>query len=140
MDKQTHALELKRSFAAPRERVFRAWTDATEIAKWFGPEGFSNTVHVMDVRAGGAYRMTMQGPDGAHTVSGVFREIVSPERIVMTWQWEGAPWESVVTVELKEADGGTELTLTHSGFPDEGAKNDHRKGWESSFIELEKVL
>jgi len=68
---------------APRERVFRAWTDPAHLARWWGPKGFKNTFEEFDLRPGGVWRFVMHGPDGVdHKNKSVFVEIVKPERIV----------------------------------------------------------
>ena len=76
---------ITRIFDAPRELVFKAWTEPGHMTQWWGPRGFSNPICEMDVRNGGAYRLVMRSPDGVdYPIKGVFREIVRPERIVMT--------------------------------------------------------
>src|SRR5262245_55974848 len=72
-----------RGFDCSRDRLLRAWTEPTELTRWWGPKGFTTTFHEFDLRPGGAWRFTMHGPNGVdypnHSVS---REIVAPERIV----------------------------------------------------------
>ena len=71
-----------REFDAPRDLVFSLWTDPVHIARWWGPKGFTNTIHEMDVRPGGVWRFVMHGPDGRDYENKiVYREIVRPERI-----------------------------------------------------------
>src|SRR5512138_74034 len=71
-----------RTFDAPRERVFEAFSDPSRVARWWGPSGFTNTVHEFDMRPGGTWWFTMHGPDGADYPSeSVFVDIVKPERI-----------------------------------------------------------
>ena len=68
---------------APREQVFRAFSDPLRLARWWGPKGFSSTFHEFDLRAGGAWRFVMHGPDGAdYPNESVFVEVVAPERVV----------------------------------------------------------
>lgn len=72
-----------RVFDAPREIVFQMWTDPEHIVKWWGPRGFTNTIHEMDVRPGGAWRHIMHGPDGTdYPNEGVYLEVIAPERLV----------------------------------------------------------
>ena len=74
---------IERTVNASRELVWRAWTEADQIAKWWGPNGFTTTIHAMDVRVGGAWRFIMHGPDGTDYPNKiVYREIVKPERLV----------------------------------------------------------
>ena len=76
---------ISRVFDAPLELVWDAWTDPKQVVQWWGPRGFTTTIHEMDVRPGGAWRQTMHGPDGANYPGrSVFSEVVKPERIVLT--------------------------------------------------------
>src|ERR1700736_1406457 len=78
-------LVITRTFGAPREIVFEMWIDAKHMAQWWGPHGFTNPVCELDVRPGGAIRINMRGPDAAvYPMTGTFREIVRPERLVFT--------------------------------------------------------
>jgi uncharacterized protein YndB with AHSA1/START domain len=137
-------LRLSRSFAAPRDRVFRAFTVPAQMVRWWGPKGFTVPACTMDVRAGGAWHTVMRSPEGKdHVVSGVYREIIPPERLVFTWAWEedGARGhETVVTVELFETPGGTRLELTHEPFQTADSRDRHRHGWSSCFDCLEEAL
>ena len=137
-------LRLSRSFAAPRERVFRAFTAPTQLVRWWGPKGFTVPACTLDVRVGGAWRTVMRSPEGKdHIVSGVYREIMPPERLVFTWAWEedGARGhETVVTIEFSETPGGTRLELTHERFQTEDSRNAHRDGWSSCLDCLEEAL
>ncbi len=137
-------LRLRRTFAAPREKVFRAWTDPEELVKWWGPGGFTVPICELDVRPGGAFRTCMRSPDGdEYNLSGVYREVTPPERLVFTWVWrEGAlaGQETLVTVEFHDRDGATEVVLTHEGFPDAAVRGMHEQGWSSSLDCLEEVF
>src|SRR3989442_14953659 len=78
-------LVFTRVLSAPRSRVFTAWTDPKHVAPWWGPHGFTNPVCELDVRPGGAIRIHMRGPDGTvYPMTGVYQEIVEPERLVFT--------------------------------------------------------
>ena len=135
-------LVITKTINASPERVFKAWIDPKEVVEWYGPEGFSNTIHTFEPEEGGKYRLTMKAPDGAeHVLTGVFKKVNPPNQLVMTWQWEGGEMagmtkESVVTVDFKDLGGKTEMTLTHSGFADEAEKENHNQGWTSSFAKL----
>jgi uncharacterized protein YndB with AHSA1/START domain len=109
-------LIMTRIFDAPRELVFKAWTDPKHVARWWGPNGFTNPVCEMDLRPGGSFRIVMRAPDGVdYPTTGVFREIVEPERLVFTnvaLGKEGNPvLEGLTTVTFVEHDGKTKLTL-----------------------------
>ena len=78
-------LTITRVLAAPRELVFKAWTDPAHLARWWGPKGFTNPVCEVDARVGGALRVVMRSPDGSeYPMKGEFREVVAPARLVFT--------------------------------------------------------
>jgi uncharacterized protein YndB with AHSA1/START domain len=137
-------LHLSRNFAAPRDRVFRAFTVPKQLVKWWGPKGFTVPACTMDVRPGGAWRTVMRSPEGTdHIVSGIYREITPPARMVFTWAWEqdGARGhETLVTIEFSETPGGTRLELTHEVFETEDGRTRHRDGWSSCLDCLEQAL
>jgi len=97
----------ERIFDAPRERVFAAYTDPELIARWWGPRGTSTSVEQMDVRAGGVWRFVIRNDsDGEQSAfKGVYREVVAPERIVQSFEWEGMPGHVVIETASFEALG-----------------------------------
>lgn len=98
-----------RVFDAPRELVFKLWTDREHVAKWWGPKGFTNTIHEMDVRPGGIWKFVMHGPDGVDYQNEiVFDEIVDPERIVYT-HVSGPQFQTTVT--FVEQGAKTKVTV-----------------------------
>jgi uncharacterized protein YndB with AHSA1/START domain len=105
---------MTRVFNAPRELVFEAHSKCEHLDKWWGPRGYSLAVCELDFRPGGAYRFVHKGPEGVdeHGFRGKFREIVPPERIVWTFEWEGMPGHvSVDTLTLEDLGAGkTKLT------------------------------
>ncbi len=105
---------MTRVFDAPRELLFEAHSKCEHLEKWWGPRGFTLPVCEMDFRPGGSYRFVSRGPDGAeYGFRGEYREIVPPERIVWTFEFEGTPGHvSVETVTFVEQDGRTTLTAT----------------------------
>lgn len=140
-------LTIRRRFAAPRERVFRLWTeDPANPAGWWGPKGFAFVSREADLRPGGRWRLVMRAPDGTtHASGGAYREIVPPERLVMTHAWQdgaGRPVgpETVVTVTLREVDGGTEMLFEQTGFDAPASRDGHAEGWDEAFDALEAVL
>ena len=109
-------LVITRVFDAPRERVFDAWIDPGQLAQWWGPKGFTNPVCEVDARPGGAIRIDMRAPDGTvYPMTGAFREIARPERLVFTsaaLDKAGKPlFEVLNTVTFAERGGKTTLTL-----------------------------
>ena len=138
-------LTMTRRFAAPRDRVYAAWADGDQVARWFGPASVNCEIHNWDARPGGAYSLTMHHADGDKTLlSGVFQEIAPPERLVYTWIWGGtggmAGLETLVTVEFEDAGDETVLHLSHSLLPDEDWAEKHSMGWGSSFDSLDAAL
>jgi uncharacterized protein YndB with AHSA1/START domain len=126
----------KRRVAAPRERVFQAWTKAEHLQRWFFPSIVGEAVpHTeVDLRVGGRYRITMHTPDGDITamVGGTYHEVHPPEKLVFSWAWE-APQpdssETLVTVELHDVQGETEIIITHERFPAQTGQEEHTIGW-----------
>lgn len=107
---------VRRAFDAPRDLVFEAWTEPKHMKQWWGPRIFTNNVAEMDVRPGGAYRLVMRGGNGVeYPMTGVFREIVKPERLVFfsaALDEEGKPlFEGTNTVTFSEQGGKTTLTM-----------------------------
>ena len=107
---------ITRVIDAPRSRVYRMWTEAQRLAQWWGPQNFTNPVCEVDARPGGAIRIHMRAPDGVvHPMSGTFRDLVAPERLVFTTvaeDQEGNPLlEGLTTVTFDEQNGKTTLTV-----------------------------
>ena len=104
---------LSREFDAPRELVFRAYTDPAHLPHWWGPDGFTNTVHEMDVRPGGMWRFTMRGPDGTDYPNRItYQEIVAPERLAFAYgeDVDDDPGAFQVTVTFDDLGGRTRVT------------------------------
>ena len=139
-----NTLNLRRIFKAPREKVFRAWTDPEELKKWWGPEGYATPSAEVDLRVGGKYRLGMRKlPDGEiFYLTGIYREVRPPERLVYSWRWEAEPeyGETQVTVDFRQAGNSTEVVLTHEFFPTGKARDDHNRGWSSCLDRLAKLL
>ncbi len=136
-------LELRRTFPAPREQVFQAWTQPELVKKWFGPKGYPCLEAELDLRVGGRYRITLAGLEGKHILGGEYVEISSPERLVFTLKWEHMPEDSpetLVTVEFLPKGDGTEIVLTHERLPAADVRDSYGQGWASSFDCLAEVL
>jgi uncharacterized protein YndB with AHSA1/START domain len=138
------SLTLKRRLNAAPEKVYAAWTDPARLVQWFGPsQTISGSVRAeMDVRVGGRFRASFKTDDGEyHEVSGVYREVVPDEKIVLTWAWYSTPErESLVTVFIRGEGEGSMLTLTHEQFFDEAARDGHKRGWTGTLDKLERYL
>lgn len=139
-------LKINRRFKAPRERVFAAFTSADSIKQWFGPGPVRVVECTADFRVGGSYRIKARSPEseGDVVVSGVYREISPPAKIVYTWKWEDdEDWvnvESLVTFEFNAVGDETELNLTHTGFPSVESGGRHEHGWGGCLDKLEALL
>jgi uncharacterized protein YndB with AHSA1/START domain len=156
---------LTRWFDAPRERVWRAWTDPQELAAWWGPHGYTNPVVEADMRPGGRLRIVMRSPDGVDFPAvGEFLAVEPPSRLVFTddvgdeapAEWRasldekrpssppGSPLRIVVEVTLEERDGGTLLTVTDTFASDEDRDAIMRdgavEGWSESMERLEALV
>jgi len=146
---QDYRLSITREFNAPREKVFKAWTDPELLVKWFGPKGVSTESAQIDLRVGGTYQFELKLPDGttAHH-RGEYREIDPPKKLVFTGILDGQGCEgsagvyaeTLVTIELEDTGGSTRLILTHEFFPNAASKDSHSMGWNGSFDRLEEVL
>jgi uncharacterized protein YndB with AHSA1/START domain len=139
------AIELRRTFRAPAERVFRAWTQPIALREWWCPPGWVAAEVAIDLRVGGAYRIAMKRCEGLGEVAvgGRFLEIRPPERLVFTWRWEGAFFdspESRVVLELRQCDEVTELVLRHENFADEGGRQQHWSGWLAACGRLDRLV
>jgi uncharacterized protein YndB with AHSA1/START domain len=139
------SLEIKRFINAAPTRVYAAWTDPAQLKEWWGPEGVQTRSFVADARVGGRYQWDLVNQEGEEmTAHGEYRELVPGRRIVFTWAWDDdEAWEnrtSVVTIELSERDGGTELRLIHEQLPNEASRDRHNDGWNSVLDRLENFF
>jgi uncharacterized protein YndB with AHSA1/START domain len=139
-----NSLQLRRTFAAPRERVYRAWTDAKEFALWFHPTTDHTTVITqLDFKVGGKYSLEMRHKDGnVHKLSGTYQQIKPPEKLVFTWRWAADPsgHESVVSLEFHDLGNATEILLTHGQFPSVESREKHNHGWMGCLEQLQNYL
>ena len=135
-------LHLMRLLPFPRTLVYRALTGPDELARWWGPHGFSVPNIASDLHIGGSYRIAMQPPDDEiFYLSGEFLEVAPPARLAYTFRWsppDPDDREMVVVLSLKEQPGGTEVRLIHSGFATEERRALHKAGWTDSFERLEQ--
>ncbi len=154
---QESELLIMRVFNAPRELMWKAWTEPERFKRWWGPKGFTIPFCKIDLRVGGAYHYCMRSPEGKdYWVTGVYREIVKPERIVCTDCFSDEkgnvvpathygmsadfPLEMLVTVTFEEYGGKTRFTLRHLGIPQGEDIEGARQGWSESFDKLAEVL
>ena len=138
------SLTLKRFYPVAPEKVWRAWTDAQALSRWFGPGGPEPVAAAeLDVRVGGRFRVLFGGADGReHEVQGVYKAVMPNRRLVFTWTWPrtSPERESLVTIEFMKAGRGTELVFTHAQHFDESVRDNHLRGWSETFVKLEAFL
>jgi uncharacterized protein YndB with AHSA1/START domain len=132
---------LTRVFDAPRELVWKLWTEPEHIRKWWGPKGFTLPGCEMDFRSGGRYRFVMRGPDGQDApFHGVYREIVRNERIVFTAILDNLPGhELLTTVTFADEAGKTKLTVRQTTPPGEAGRGQNQ-GWSETLERLADLL
>lgn len=138
------SLIIQRRFNASPNRVYKAWTEPEQIARWFGPSVVEqDTVKAkMDVRVGGSFEVSFKTDDGEyHQVGGVYCEVVPNRKLVFSWAWHSTPErESQVTVTIRPEGSHTLLTLHHEQLFDEAAKAGHTRGWTGSLDKLEAMF
>ena len=143
---QPVSLKVSRLIKAPRERVFAAWTTPADVMHWLGSNNCKVVTAKIDPRVGGEYSFAVKSDDHGDTcVSGVFREVNPPSRLVFSWKIGGctpsaAGIDTQVTVNLTEQQGGTMVQITHEGFPDTEVRDGHVRGWTDSLAKLEKLV
>jgi len=142
------SLELTRVIRAPKQRIFDAWTRPETIRQWFGPEGYTTLPVKSEPRPGGAYEINMEGPAPSpdepirrSSVSGMYTKVNPYDLVQFTWAATWAPEEaSLVTIHLRDVDGGTELRLVHERFASENSCKGHAAGWAGAMVKLTKLL
>lgn len=138
-------IRVERVFDAPRERVWRAFTDPKLVAQWWG-RGNRLVVERLEPERGGHWRFVEHGPDGVHGFEGRFREVTPPERIVWTFEWDGMPGHVAVDTVVFEdlGDGRTRVVTTslfHTGDERDGMlSSGMEQGLEQSYAALDRLL
>ena len=137
-------LTVRRLFPSPREKVFEAWTDPEALVTWWGGELAQTVSATVDLRVGGAYRLTMRSRGQVFALEGVYEEVEPPARLVYTWRWDGLEVDggrrSLVTVEFHDRGGATEVVVTHEGTGTTNSFAFHQGGWTASLQRLGQVL
>lgn len=151
-DIPNHKLIIRREFDAPRELVWKAWTEPGRVMQWLHlDEGMKAHSMQADLRVGGKFRIQTKMDDGEFfTAAGTYLEVKPPERLVYTWDWEkdgageefgeleGA--ETQLTIELQPRGKGTELILTHEKFASVERRDRHEVGWGLWLDQMEKYI
>jgi len=138
-------IRIERTFDAPRELVWRAFTDPTLVAQWWG-RGNPLDVELMEVQPGGHWRFVEHGPEGASGFEGRYREVSAPERLAQTFDWDGMPGHPSVEVATFEdlGDGRTRLVATvqflTAGERDGMLNSGMEQGMDQSYAALDRLL
>ncbi|HXR60165.1 MAG TPA: SRPBCC domain-containing protein [Solirubrobacterales bacterium] len=136
-------MQIKRTFQAPAQAVFDAWTSEEVMRRWFHGEQAWETPHAeVDLRLGGSVRVVMRDPDKEedHGGGGHYTEIDPPHRLAFTWTWDADGRQTLIELDFEESDGATTVTLTHSGLRDRESAISHEGGWGTALDNLEAAL
>ena len=140
-------IEMTRVIKASKQRVFDAWTRPEFVRRWFGSEVKTCTKAETEPRVGGSYLFAMRGEpcegveSDAAQVTGRYVKVEPHDLLVFTWRGDWYPAEeTLVTVALRDVEGGTEIKLTHERFATEASRDAHQHGWSGSLDKLVRVL
>lgn len=145
MNGNGETLRIRRTYQAPAQAVFDAWTSEEVLRRWFHGEPDWDTPEAeVDLRVGGTVRVVMRDPekDERHGGGGRYTEIDPPNRLAFTWVWDNddESRETLIELEFKESDGLTTVYFTHSNLVDEESVRSHEGGWNNAFDALEGTL
>jgi uncharacterized protein YndB with AHSA1/START domain len=140
---ETKTLHIERTFQAPAEAVFEAFTSEEVLRRWWhAGADWETTEAEVDPRVGGTVRVVMRDPhkDAEHGGGGKYSEVEPPTRLAFTWIWDDDPRGTLIEVDFSENDGTTTVRFTHSHLWDEETVRDHEDGWNKLFDNLERTL
>ena len=141
---QDFSLTMNRIFKASKQAVYEAWTTKEALAEWFAPSSDMTTnIHELNLTEGGKYRLEMNETDGtSHKIHGQYVALNPYDQIVFTWEWEGDEIEvnSLVTIDLVENNGMTEMTLTHEKLDSQESVDLHSEGWLGCLAQLDNYM
>lgn len=139
-----NSVSLHRVFAAPVEKVYRAFTDADAMAAWLPPYGFTCKVHAMDFKVGGSYKMSFTNftTGNSHAFGGEYIEIIPNERLKYTDRFDdpNLPGLMITTIEFKAVLCGTEMFATQEGIPAVIPAEMCYLGWQESLDKLKRLV
>ena len=136
-----HSLRIASIIAAPRHKVYAAWTTPEILAQWFAPGSRRPHPEILDVRVGGTYKIIMKGEDDSPAAVGTYQAVVPNEKLVFTWGWDGDPSQpTLVTVTFADKGKGTEVVLVHDRFATADTCEHHRMGWQAIMDKLPAVF
>ena len=138
---QNFSLTMNRSFKHPKQDVYDAWTNKESITAWFAPaKEFTTIVHEQELKVGGKYKIEMREPGGtAHIIHGEYVALTPYDQIIFTWEWESDEQEVnfLVTIDLKEVNGTTEMELLHEKLASQESIDLHSEGWMGCLAQLD---
>ena len=144
---EERTLVITRMFDAPREMVFKMWTDPNHLIHWMGPIEYPAMKVDNDFHIGGKWRIGLRAADGSEDLwqSGVYREIDEPKKLAFSFMWEGIkggkqPRETFVSIELEDIGGKTRMTFRQFLFDTVSNRDGHNYGWNSSFDRFDQYL
>ena len=142
MVKSETALEMKRVFQAPVERVYQAWTKPEMMSQWYFPGPGMHAHCTVDLRIGGSYEVQMHGQEGdPYVARGVYKEIIPNEKLSFTWSWTNEEHVSLVTLIFRSINPSeTELILKHDQFMGDEDRDSHAEGWVGTIDQLTAFL
>jgi uncharacterized protein YndB with AHSA1/START domain len=129
-------LRIERTYNAPIERVFDAWTSEEVLRRWWRTQRDWETSYAeVDLRVGGAVRVVMRDPATGDEIGGggLYTEVVPPTRLAFTWLWDGQTTRTLIEIDFSERDGVTTVVFTHRDLWDEEAFRAHEDGWTRMF-------
>ena len=142
-EEATREVRIERTFDAPAEDVFDAWTSEEVIARWFKPaQGWQEASAEVDLRVGGSIRVVMRSPDGEPVrAGGEYTLIERPHRLAFTWTFDDDPSnQQMIELEFTELDGVTTVLFVNSDISEAERRNSQYEGWSTCFDEMARVL
>jgi uncharacterized protein YndB with AHSA1/START domain len=139
----TEVLCLDRTYAAPAEAVFDAWTSEAVLRRWFhAGADWETTEAFVDLQVGGAVRVVMFDPqeEESHGGGGRYTEVDRPRRLAFTWTWDGDSRETLIEIDFEQVEAGTAVHFTHSSLRDLESVRSHEYGWNECFANLARAL
>ncbi len=153
----THDAVIERVFNAPRELVWKAWTDPEQVMRWWGPKAWTSPIAKIDLRVGGKYLFSMKTTEGEiYYSTGTYQEVTPMDKLVFTDSFsdesgniisptqvgmsENFPEVLLITLTFEDVPNGTRMTLRHSGMPVGGEREMTEAGWQESLDKLEATL
>ena len=141
---ENYSLTMKRTLKHSKQDVYDAWTKKESLIAWFAPTAeFTTIIHEQDLKVGGKYKLEMLAPDGeSHLIHGEYVALNPFDQVAFTWEWEGDEVEvnSLVTIELTEKDGLTEMVLVHDKLESQNMVDIHSEGWTGCLSQLDEYF